>query len=180
MLLREHHHAGRVTQLASIVARLRHFAHAVVNDQPAVSGEDGRSSAADFEPLPRRHRSRQPVMRVKQAEVVRFEALQSHRAIRNPNAFMIEIHHTGLGLAGGFLGKRAGKERPMKDGQLHFSGMIGNGDGEEAGVLVIHMDKVNAGIRFKRTPVPAASNETNPPIPPGRSAGRSGKTPRKS
>jgi len=36
----------------------------------------------------------------------------------------------------------------MNDRQLHLSGMIGNRDGEEAGVLVIHVDKINAAIRF--------------------------------
>ena len=60
--------------MMSVVARLRHFAHAVVNDQPAVPGQDGRSAATDFQPLPGRHRSREPVMRIKQAEMMRFTA----------------------------------------------------------------------------------------------------------
>ena len=58
MLFREHHHPGRVTQMMLVVARLWHFMHAVVNDQPAMAGKDGRSVAADFEHLPRRYRSR--------------------------------------------------------------------------------------------------------------------------
>ena len=57
---------------------------------------------------------------------------------------MIAIHHPGLGLAGGFLGAGAGKKRTVEQGQLHFPGVIGNGDGEDAGVLVVHVDEINA------------------------------------
>ena len=89
------------------------------------------------------------MMRVEQAEMMRFEALQGHRAVGNPDAFMIEIHHPGLGLAGGFLGTSAGEKRAMEDGQLHFPGVIGNGDGEEAGILVVHVDEIDAVIRLK-------------------------------
>ena len=62
---------------------------------------------------------------------------------------MIEIHHPGLGLAGGFLGPSAGEKRAMEDGQLHFPGVIGNGDREEAGILVVHVDEIDAVIRIK-------------------------------
>jgi hypothetical protein len=37
----------------------------------------------------------------------------------------------------------------VKEGHLHFSRMIGNGDGEDAGVLVIQMDEINALVGFK-------------------------------
>jgi hypothetical protein len=37
----------------------------------------------------------------------------------------------------------------MEHGHLHFSGVIGNGDGEEAGILVVHMDEIDAVIRRK-------------------------------
>src|SRR5271165_3887102 len=121
----------------------------MIEDQPAVPRQNGRSPAADFEPLPRRYRSRQAEMRVKQPHLIRFEAVQGHRAIGNPDAFVIEIDEQGLGLAGNFLGTGAGEKRPMNDGQLHLSGMIGNRDGEEAGVLVIHMDEINAIIGFE-------------------------------
>ena len=39
--------------MMAIATRAGHFAHAVVNDQPAVLGQDGRSSCADLEPSPR-------------------------------------------------------------------------------------------------------------------------------
>ena len=32
----------------------------------------------------------------------------------------------------------------MEEGHLHFSGVIGNGDGEETGILVVHMDEIDA------------------------------------
>jgi len=51
---------------------------------------------------------------------------------------MIGIHHPAFGLASGFLWKRAGEQRPVQDGQLHFPRMNGNGDREGAGVLTIH------------------------------------------
>jgi len=38
MLLRKHHYAGRVTQVVLAVERIRRFAHAVINNQPAVPG----------------------------------------------------------------------------------------------------------------------------------------------
>jgi hypothetical protein len=63
-----------------------HFANAVIDDQPTVPRQDGRSAAADFEPLPRRHWSRQPVTR-KLAEVTRFTELQGKRAVGGGMAF---------------------------------------------------------------------------------------------
>ena len=48
VFLREHHHSGRVTQMASVRAWLRKFAYAVVNDHPTVPGQDRWSAAADF------------------------------------------------------------------------------------------------------------------------------------
>jgi hypothetical protein len=72
MILREHHHPGRVAQLMSVLARRRDFAHAVVNDQPAMPGQDGRSACPDFQPCPGSDGRGQPVMRIKQAEVPWF------------------------------------------------------------------------------------------------------------
>ena len=37
----------------------------------------------------------------------------------------------------------------MEEGHLRFSGMIGNGDGEEAGILVVHMDKIDVIVGSK-------------------------------
>ena len=37
----------------------------------------------------------------------------------------------------------------MEHGQLHFPGMIGNGDGKDAGILVVHVDKIDAVIWCK-------------------------------
>ena len=89
------------------------------------------------------------MMRVKQADLIRFETLQGHRAIGNPDTFVSEIHQPGLGLSGSFLGPGAREKRPVNEGELHFPGMVGNGDREETGVLVIHMDEIDAVIRFE-------------------------------
>ena len=62
---------------------------------------------------------------------------------------MIEIHITRRSLAGGFLGTSAGEKRAMEHGHLHFSSVIGNSDGEEAGIFVIHVDEIDALIRIK-------------------------------
>ena len=120
------------------------------------------------------------MMRVKQADLIRFETLQGNRAIGNPDTFVSEIYHPGLGLSGSFLGPGAREKRPVNEGELHFPSMVGNGDREETGVIVIHMDEIDAVNTVRRSPAPAVSSETNPPIPPGRSVGRLEKGPRKS
>ena len=63
---------------------------------------------------------------------------------------MVDIHQTRRGLADGFLRTSPGEERPVEDGQLHLPGVIGNGDGEDAGILVVHVDEIDAAIRVKR------------------------------
>ena len=68
---------------------------------------------------------------------------------------MREIHLARRGLAGSFLGTRAGEKRAMEHGHLHFSGMIGYGDGEEAGILVVHVDEIDPVVRLEgREPQP--------------------------
>ena len=37
----------------------------------------------------------------------------------------------------------------MKEGHLHLSAMIGNRNGKKAGVLVVHMDEIDAFVRSK-------------------------------
>lgn len=78
---------------------------------------------------------------------MRFEVIQRHRAVGYPDALMLEVHHPGRTLAGGFLGTRAGEERSMEDRQLHLPGVVGNGEREEARVLVVHVDEIDAAIR---------------------------------
>ena len=51
------------------------LADSMVNGQPTVPGQKWAEAAADFEPLPGRHRSGQPVMRAKVAEVIRITVL---------------------------------------------------------------------------------------------------------
>ena len=85
----------------------------------------------------------------KLAEVMWFRALQGHGAVRNPDAFPVEIHLTGSGVAGGFLGTGAGKKRPVEHGQFRMPGWIRNGEGEQAGVFVIHVADLGTVISAK-------------------------------
>src|ERR1035437_9498309 len=149
MLLREHHHPGGVTQLMALFTRVHNLADTVIDNQPTVPGQDGRSAAADFKPLPGRHRSRQPVMRSESAEPI--DPLVWHRglAVGNPDALPIEIHVTGSGVAGSLLRSRAGKKRSVEHAQLRVPGGIRNGEGKEAGIFVIHTPDVDALIRTK-------------------------------
>jgi hypothetical protein len=68
---------------------------------------------------------------------------------------MIEIYNPGFGLASGFLRASAGKKRTVEKGQLHLPGVIGNGDGKDACVLVVHVNEIDALKGFKgRQPDP--------------------------
>ncbi len=53
---------------------------------------------------------------------------------------MLEIHDPRFGPAGRLLRPSTGEKRAMEHGQLHFPGVIGNGDREDAGILVIDVD----------------------------------------
>src|ERR1700682_2218049 len=88
------------------------LADAVVNDQPAVPGQDRRSTAANFEPLPRGHRTGQPMMR-KLGDETWQKSFQGNRTVGNPYAFAIKIHIMGGGAAS-FLWSGSRKQRPVK------------------------------------------------------------------
>lgn len=72
MRLREHHHSGRVTQFTSLFGRFCGFANTMINNQPTVPSQDGGSAAPNFQPFPGFHRSGQPVMGAKVAQVMRL------------------------------------------------------------------------------------------------------------
>ena len=59
----------------------------------------------------------------------------------------------------------------MEHGHLHFSGVIRYGDGEEAGILVVHVDEIDAVVGLKSR-APVASSGTNRPTQPGQSVAR--------
>ena len=50
-------------------------------------------------------------------------------------------------MASGFLRTSAGEKRSVEDGQFRVPGWIGNGDGEEAGIFVVHVGEFDALIR---------------------------------
>ena len=138
-------------------AVLSNFANAVVNDQPAVSRQDRRSAAADFETLPWRYRSRQPMMR-ELVDETRSKSLHGNRAVGNPDAFAIKILRVGAAVASDLLRSSSRKEGPVKQGQLRLPGRIRNGCGERTGILVVHVAEIQPLKRSKRDkpePLPA-------------------------
>ena len=52
-------------------------------------------------------------------------------------------------MAGGLLRTRAGKKWPVEHGHFRVPGGIRNGDGEEAGIFVIHVAEFDALLRCK-------------------------------
>ena len=87
------------------------------------------------------------MMRGELAEKIGLTAIERHRTVGNPDAFPFEVHFAGRWVAGGFLGTRAGEKRPVEEGHFRMPGRIRNGDGEEAGVFVVHVVEINALIR---------------------------------
>ena len=95
------------------------------------------------------------MMGVKQSEMMWFQVVKAHRAVRYPDAFMLNIHLAARGQAGGFFWKSAWEKRPVKDTQLHFSSVIRNGYGEKACILVVHVDEIDTEKRNKGGEPPA-------------------------
>src|ERR1700683_236156 len=62
---------------------------------------------------------------------------------------MVKIQLAWTVVAGGFFGTSAWKKRTMQQSHLHFSGVIGNGDRKQTGILVVHMHEIDAAIRRK-------------------------------
>ena len=116
----------------------------MVDDKPAVAGEDGRSPAADLELFPRRNRGGQAVMQTEMAEVRRRAVRYSRRAVRDPDALAGEIDVARCVMAGHFLRTGAREEWPVHDRHRHLSGWIRNCDREDTCVLVVHAVEVEA------------------------------------
>ena len=62
---------------------------------------------------------------------------------------MGEIYRSRGRVADGFLRTSSDEKRAMKHGELHFAGVIGNGNREKAGILVVHVDEIDIVIRSK-------------------------------
>ena len=62
---------------------------------------------------------------------------------------MIKVHHPRCGLARRFFGTSAREKRSMEHGHLHFPGVIRNGNREEAGILVVHVNEIDA-LKFSK------------------------------
>src|SRR5208337_2578036 len=86
-------------------------------------------------------------MQGKVAEVIGLIARVTQWTVGNPDALPMEIHDAGRRLADGFLRTSSGKERPVEDGHCRLPIRIGNGDGEDAGIFVVHTVELDAFIR---------------------------------
>jgi len=61
------------------------------------------------------------MMRIEEAGTVRYQTLGRHRTIGNPDAFVVEIHNPGFGLASGFPRGECREKRAVEKGQLASS-----------------------------------------------------------
>src|SRR5665648_1033219 len=138
MLFREDHHSCRVAKLMFFFPFCQ-IADTMVNNQPTMLCKNRRSASTYFEPFPGRHGSCQPMVRIKQTKLVRFKAIQGYRAVRNPDTFMIQIKQPFLAHTCSFFRSGTGEKRSVQNSHLHFSGMIGNGNREKTGILVVYM-----------------------------------------
>src|SRR5271157_6143628 len=86
-------------------------------------------------------------MQGKVAEVIGLIASVTQWTVGNPDALTMEIHDAGCRLAGRFLRASPGKEGPVEDGHCRFPIRIGNGDGEDAGIFVVHAVELDALVR---------------------------------
>src|SRR5665213_3887598 len=107
---------------------LLQVADSVINDQPSVPRENGRSAAADLEPLPGRHRGGQPVMRGELVESVMLRPLEGGCAVGDPDAFPVDIQRTGCRPVGRFLWTGTREKRSVQKRQFRNFRWIGNGD----------------------------------------------------
>ena len=123
--------------------------HAVIDHQPAMATHDGRRAAADFEALPPRLGAGQSVMCDELAEVTLL-AFRAHAAIRDPNAFSMNIHGAGRGLAHLFFRTRSREQRPVHERDGGLAERVRNQRGKHAGVLVVHAIKGDAIDRDER------------------------------
>src|SRR5271170_5874163 len=107
---------------------------------------DGGRPATDFEVLPLSLGAGQSVMRDKLATLLAF---CSHAAIRDPNAFSMNIHGAGRGLTHRFFQTRSREQRPVHERDGRLARWVRNECGKHTGVLVIHAIKSDAIIRLK-------------------------------
>jgi hypothetical protein len=52
-------------------------------------------------------------------------------------------------MAGGILRTSSWKEGAMQQSHLHLSGVVGDGNGEEAGIFVVHVNEIDSAIWSK-------------------------------
>src|ERR1700679_2298087 len=130
--------------MTTIGVRIHHFADSVVDDQPAVPGQNRRSSGANLEPLPGRNRSRQSMMRRKPAQAVWIPTFPGLRTIGDPDTLPIEINLAGRSAASGLLGESSGKKGAVEHTQFMMPGGVRYCDGKQACILVVDAAQLHA------------------------------------
>ncbi len=118
----------------------------VIDHQPPVAAHDGWRAAADFEALPLRFGAGQSVMCDKLTTLLAFF---SHAAIRDPDAFAVNIHRTRRGLPHLLFRARAREQRPVHERDGGLAEGIGNERGKHTGIFVVHTIKGDTIIRMK-------------------------------
>ena len=145
----------------------------MMNDKPAMAGQDGGRAAADLEHFPGEYRACQPMMGIEQARRVRLEVIKRHRAVGNPDTLVFQIDPPALAHTGIVLGQGAREKRAMEHGQLELPCMVRNSDGENAGVLVVDVHEIDSPIRLERRQADPSPVKQGPPKSPGQSLVRS-------
>jgi hypothetical protein len=95
--------------------------YSVIDDQPSVAGKNGRSSCADLEPFPGRHRCRQKVMRSEITEMERLVAVGWDAGVGDPNAFLFKVDKVIRRPEVLLLRTSPREEWPMKHGQFQMA-----------------------------------------------------------
>jgi hypothetical protein len=62
---------------------------------------------------------------------------------------MIGIHPSARASEGSFLRSSSREKGTVEHSELHFPCVIGNGDGEKAGILIVHVNEIDIVKRRK-------------------------------
>jgi len=127
----------RVAQRMSTTIN-RQFAHAVVNNEPAMSSENGWRTCANLESLPRRHWSCQPVMRSKLRKAIRARLFQ---AARQYEIQMLSRRDPPDAFQGSARSPSAVYLQTVGDGacQVQFSSRVRYRDRKKARIFIIYV-----------------------------------------
>lgn len=137
---------------------VRQLLHSMVKDQPAVLRQHGWGASAYLQGFPWSDGSSWTEVGIEQGWRLGLQAIFRHRAVGDPDAFVVPVLDATGGGAPRGLRAGAGKKGPVQHRHLRFPGVIRHRDREEAGVFVIHMNKIDPLIgcercQFKASPM---------------------------